>query len=428
MRALAVLAVIGALALVVAARACVAAATETRPTGVLEHGAHSTPTRCLFAGSAGDFDADGALDVVAIEATEGPAVDTAALRVFSGRTRRVVFEVALPAAPPCATAIACGDVDGDGRNDLALGWPTGDATSSAAAGDVLVYSGQDGRTLVRRTGAQPGERFGATIVRLDDIDGDGASELAVASPEFDARRPSVGAGTRRGRVEIVSGRTLAPLAVVTGEHEDASLGASLVALDDLDGDGSRDWLASAHGTDDDGVACAHSGRTAKLLYVARGDSRKFGRALASIGDTDGDGSCDFVASAGDDFESERVELRSGRDGRRIARIDSPPRETFNWLEPYGAVLGSPGDVDRDGVPDVFVGAPGWKSHENHYGFAGGRAWIHSGRTGEVLLDLRDEAHLDGLGSFFAPLGDPDGDGDVEFLAATQRELRVYSTR
>ncbi|MCK6446943.1 MAG: hypothetical protein L6Q99_11165 [Planctomycetes bacterium] len=429
MNARSVVLVLGATAVVVLARAFVATGPSPAPTCVLGSHADADSTRCVFAGSAGDFDGDGSLDVIAIQVDDRDAAGRGSVRVFSGRTRAIVFELAVADVRLDSTAVVCGDVDGDGRADIALGSPTGDSVASdGSASRVVLHSGRDGRVLANRVSASSGDRFGAALARLDDGDGDGAPELVVAAPDFDARRPRDGSWTRRGRVEVVSGRTLEPLVTLDGERQDSCLGASIAALGDVDGDGLRDWLASAVEDGETGVVRAHSARTGTLLFVARGASRSFGRTLCAFGDVDGDGWLDFATNEGDDFTSQCVELRSGRDGRRLASIGSPPRETFNWLETFGDVLGAPGDVDGDGCADLFVAASTWKYEDHGQGAAGGRAWIHSGRTLETLLELRDEADFDELGGHFAPLGDVDGDGSGDLLVATRRELRVYAAR
>lgn len=420
---------LGATALVVVARAFVVTRPDPAPTCVLDAGSGSTSTRCVFAGGAGDFDGDGALDVLAIQTDERALDARAWLRIVSGRTRGTLVEFELGPATADATAVVCGDVDQDGRVDLAVGLPTdGRAETGAPPGRVAVLSGRDGRELASATGARAGDGFGARLAALDDFDGDGAPELLVSSAGFEAQRPTHAPWSSRGRVEARSGRTLAPLYVRDGEHEDARFGAALASSGDVDGDGFRDWLASALEAGDVLVVRAHSGRTGSLLYVARGTTRTLGHALASLGDCDGDGVDDFAASGGDEFDEQCVEIRSGRDGGRITSLGSPPRETFNWLERFGDVLGAPGDVDGDGCPDLFVASSTWKYEDNGHGAAGGRAWIHSGKTRETLLELCDESRFDNLGSGFAPLGDADGDGTIEFVAATRRELRVYAAR
>lgn len=93
-----------------------------------------------------------------------------------------------------------GDVDGDGRDDLAVGsWQYGAAARSG--GRVTVVSGRDGRVLHRLTGRIAGKTLGFDAVGIGDVDGDGAVDFLVTSAY------SMGNGPRSGRVYVVAGTT-----------------------------------------------------------------------------------------------------------------------------------------------------------------------------------------------------------------------------
>lgn len=70
---------------------------------------------------------------------------------------------------------------------------------------------------------------------------------------------------------------------------------------------------------------------------------------------------------------------------------------------YGTALASIGDVDRDGLGDVAVGAPGSDA-------AAGRVYLHSGAGGRLLRVLEGESPGDGFGTTIVSRGDLDGDG------------------
>ena len=103
-------------------------------------------------------------------------------------------------------AVSCGDFDGDGFDDLAIGAPGETVGSLASAGAVVVYYGsQFGLTHLRAfeltaasvgATAQAGAEFGAALA-AGDFDGDGDDELAVAAPG-----ENVGASSQSGRVYV----------------------------------------------------------------------------------------------------------------------------------------------------------------------------------------------------------------------------------
>lgn len=94
------------------------------------------------------------------------------------------------------------------------------------------------------------------------------------------------------------------------------------------------------------------------LTSPAGGADDFGRAMAAIGDVDGDGWTDYAIGAPGDAEGgERagaVYVFSGRDGALLRKIVGPARSATGWS------LAAAGDVDGDGVGDVLVGAPGYQ--------------------------------------------------------------------
>ncbi len=92
----------------------------------------------------------------------------------------------------CGAALAVGDFDGDGYDDLAIGCPGYDLGSRGDAGTVLLVYGSSagldeselwnqevGSVLEDPTDA---ERFGSAVT-AGDFDGDGFDDLAVSAPE-----------------------------------------------------------------------------------------------------------------------------------------------------------------------------------------------------------------------------------------------------
>src|SRR5262249_35224364 len=74
-----------------------------------------------------------------------------------------------------------------------------------------------------------------------------------------------------------------------------------------------------------------------------------------------------------------------------------------------------GDADHDGYGDFFVGGPAKKVG----GVAGvGAVLLVSGRDGSVLKTFDGEGPVRSFGTTLATLGDLDGDGTVDFVAAS----------
>ncbi|MCB9898694.1 MAG: FG-GAP repeat protein, partial [Planctomycetes bacterium] len=89
------------------------------------------------------------------------------------------------------------DVDGDGVPELLVGsWL--DPSAGPRAGRVQLLSGRDGAPLLALAG-DAGETFGFAAAALGDVDGDGRLDVAIASA---CRGGDAGPAT--GRVSVLS--------------------------------------------------------------------------------------------------------------------------------------------------------------------------------------------------------------------------------
>lgn len=162
------------------------------------------------------------------------------------------------------TALAAGDVDGDGAADLAIGAPGESLGGSGEAGAAyVVFGGQDGLDLARTRllvqsnpiGGSPetGDRLGAAL-SIADLDADGHGDLAIGVPG-----EALGSTASTGVVHVVLGAEQGLSGVVTtvsqstdgvaGASERGDLfGASLESVD-RDGDGRAELAVGLPGED-----------------------------------------------------------------------------------------------------------------------------------------------------------------------------------
>jgi hypothetical protein len=307
--------------------------------------------------AAGDVNADGVPDVAA----GAPGVN--AVLVLSGRDGRTLLRLTGDSADVNlgTTAAGVGDVDRDGRPDIAGGAP-GSNRAGAGAGRVYLFSGRDGRRLLALDGERAGDAFGSTV------GGEGGTVL-VGAP---------GAGPRStGRIYVYRGLASKPRFVEESDETGAALGNMFVAVvGDVDGDGAPDVYASdftnARST---GRAYVYSGKNGGAILTLTGGApgEGFGIGAARTGDVDGDGRADLVLGswqyAGAAWSGGRVQVFSGKDGRVLQTITGKvPGETLGF-DAVGV-----GDVDGDGATDFLV-TSAWSMVN---GLRSGRVFIVAG--------------------------------------------------
>ncbi|MEM9608233.1 MAG: LamG-like jellyroll fold domain-containing protein [Actinomycetota bacterium] len=368
--------------------------------------------------SLGDLDGDGRLDV-AVGAEEDDD---------GGSNRGAVYVLGL--------SISCGaDTDGDGVLDC----------YESAFGDT------DGDTTPNELDADDDGDGTPTASENADPDGDGDPRDAVDSdrdgqPDWlDVPVDPSGGPVRNDRKES---DTTGDFAGVL--DDDDAFGSSIAAIGDLDGDGVNDLVVGAPFDDDGGSnrgavyvlfmdSNGSVGTHQKISQLEGGgptleNDDRFGNSVAPIGDLDGDGIVDLAVGAYFADPSGKLHVLfmnadgTARSVQEISQGVGGFTDTTSDLDAFGESVAPLGDLDGDGVPDLAVGSGfadtgGTNNGVVHVLFMNADGTVKSHQEiseaagGFVgLLDTNDE-----FGTAVASPGDVDGDGTVDLAVTAVRD-------
>jgi hypothetical protein len=177
-------------------------------------------------------------DAIPDLAVGSPGQTGGGVRIYAGSDGRLIASSVGSAGSQTGTSLAnAGDQNGDGIDDLYVGAPN----ANSSRGGVFVISGSDGSTLREITTTASLSGFGSTVVAMGDIDGDGKSDLAVGSPGF-----RITGGNPAGRVQLIRSSDGAIAAETSGSAVFNRLGESMAAASDANGDKQPDLLIGSY--------------------------------------------------------------------------------------------------------------------------------------------------------------------------------------
>jgi len=269
-------------------------------------------------------------------------------------------------------AIATGDVNHDGYDDLLVGEPhfPSEATRSGRAQLFLSKGTEFVAEPVWSVTGSPGSNFGLTVSLGGDVNHDGYADALIGAPTASLGADLSDCGAAYLYLGSLTGLDSIPT-VLPGRQAGGQFGRDAHIAGDLDGDGFSDVIVGSelgtNGEQHEGVVVIHFGSKIGITVYGEGFlesnnmGANFGGHAGPLGDLDGDGCDDLFVGA---LRYQRAEPREGAafvySGSRDRRLASSwlrvRGKTGSW---YGATGASAGDVNADGFLDFIVAAPSW---------------------------------------------------------------------
>ncbi|SDG67010.1 Por secretion system C-terminal sorting domain-containing protein [Dyadobacter soli] len=386
--------------------------------------------------TAGDVNGDGYSDVlVGAPKYDNGQADEGAAFLYPGTAGGIslaatVLECNQANAQMGYSVSNAGDINKDGFSDIMVGAPYYDA-SAANEGAVFIYKGSAGGIVTNNPYVfkldQAEANLGISVAMAGDVNGDGYSDMLAGAHQFDNNQSNEGIGV----VVLGAPNGLGLVTFLECNQPGAMMGFAVAGAGDVDGDGFSDVMAGArlyaNGQVLEGAAFIFKGSAGGVVTanptVIEGnqvDSR-FGHALSSAGDVNGDGFSDIAIGAylyDKGSSNEGVVMIHHGSANGISTVASQTLESDQVEAQFGFSVACAGDVNGDGYADLIAGARYYDKGQVNEGAAFIYQGSKDGLNATPVSVLESNQGDAWMGSAVAPAGDVNGDGFSDVLVGS----------
>jgi hypothetical protein len=323
-----------------------------------------------------------------------------------------------------------GDVNGDGYADVivaATNYDNGQSNEGAA----FVYHGSAAGINTTADAMvesdQANSFFGWSVSGAGDVNGDGYADVIVGATQYDNGQNNEGAAfVYHG---TAAGINTTAASMVESDQPSASMGRSVCAAGDVNGDGYADVIVGAthydNGQIDEGVAFVYHGSAIGINTIAdamvesdQADTY-MGIGVSGAGDVNGDGYADVIVGASH-YDNGQIDEGVAFVFHGSATGINTTADAIVESDQAGALMGysvsGAGDVNGDGYADIIVGAYEYDNGQ----FNEGAAFVYHGSAAGInpIVAAMVESDLGGaqMGWSVSGAGDLNGDGYADVIA------------
>lgn len=385
-----------------------------------------------------DVDVEGAIWPVVVDPLIGTAPD-----LIDGGTTNGYFGYSVSSV---------GDVNGDGYDDILVGergYGSGIGRAYVFHGSstgIAAISASSANTII--TGDSTATSyFGGTVTGAGDVNGDGYDDALVSAQSL-----TTAGGSDAGAVYLflgsasgISATTCADAsATIEGTWTRAWLGKEMSGGSDVNGDGYDDIALSAYSASSKrplphvylflggAAGITATDTTAADAAIGGEDWDSYFGSSHAFGDINGDGYADLAVGASkyDTFAGRVYVFHGSSTGIAVSLAVDADTIIDGLMGNYLGRRITASDITGDGYDDLVVSAPNFRARVGKiYGFHGSSSGVTASSYADADWTISRGADTIGFQVIPHAVGDLDGDGYQDFLAANydhaSQKGRVY---